>query len=215
MEDKTNLYVFSKKEVILIFFFMVLIAGLSFVLGVKVGKSFTLNDEGMNDSNIVKTIELHSKLEEKVNEMTNPEVEESSEKPKETVSTAEESRKLLEEEAKKVASGEFNTEKPKSEVAVKSAKETVHEDNSLQGKYKGKFTIQLGSYKELADAEKFSDGFRVRGYNPIIYEVELADKGTWYRVNLGVFDSVNETKEYILQEKSLFQNQDYVIGRFE
>ena len=81
--------------------------------------------------------------------------------------------------------------------------------------YIGKFTIQLGSHNDLKEAEKFADGFRIRGYNPIINEVELRSRGTGYRVSLGVFDSVTEAKEYIFQEKSLFQSQDYVIAKFD
>jgi len=81
----------------------------------------------------------------------------------------------------------------------------------------GKYTIQLGSHRDRADAEKFAEGFRIRGHNPIISEVELKEKGgTWYRVSIGVFDTITEAKDYILnQERALFQGQDYVIGRFD
>ena len=81
----------------------------------------------------------------------------------------------------------------------------------------GKYTVQLGSHRSRQDAEKFAEGFRIRGHNPIISEVELKEKGgTWYRVSIGVFDSVAEAKDYILnQERALFQGQDYVIGRFD
>ncbi len=81
----------------------------------------------------------------------------------------------------------------------------------------GKYTIQLGSHRDRKDAEKFAEGFRIRGHNPIISEVELKEKGgTWYRVSIGVFDTITEAKDYIInQERALFQGQDYVIGRFD
>ena len=67
----------------------------------------------------------------------------------------------------------------------------------------------------MEDAEKFANGFRVRGYNPVINEVEIENRGSWFRVSLGVFDTIEDTKEFIIKEKSLFQGMDYVIGRFD
>lgn len=94
-----------------------------------------------------------------------------------------------------------------------------HEENFVmedrtKDPYTGKYTIQLGSYQLESDAIKFADGFKVRGYNPIINEVKIEGKGMWYRVSLGTFDSLAATKEYILKEESLFQGQDYVIAEF-
>jgi len=104
------------------------------------------------------------------------------------------------------------------EVKNEVPSETPDKDKDLTQdsltNYTGKHTIQLGSYKTVEDAKNFASGFKVRGYNPIIYEVDLDSKGTWYRVNLGVFDSVAEAREYIEKEESLFKGTDYVIGVF-
>jgi septal ring-binding cell division protein DamX len=79
----------------------------------------------------------------------------------------------------------------------------------------GKYTIQLGSYNTLDEAKQFAEGFTVRGYNPIINEVKIEGKGTWYRVSLGVFTTVEEAKSYIKQEQSLFSGQDHVISKID
>ena len=47
MEKQIKLYVFNRNEIILIFAFMVLIAITSFVLGVKVGKSYSYEQAGL------------------------------------------------------------------------------------------------------------------------------------------------------------------------
>ena len=86
---------------------------------------------------------------------------------------------------------------------------------SLRDQYRGKFTIQLGSYQSLRDAESFADGFRIRGYKPIINEVDIKKRGIWYRVSLGIFESAGKAKDYVLREKVLFKGQDYVIGKFD
>lgn len=228
MEDKTNLFVFSKKEVFLIFLFMVLIGIFSFILGVKAGKSFTYSEEGFTQEDR-NTVQMYSREEEKVEqlsqkgndaqgtaEMENAEGEKGKVEGKGKVYN--ETYKMLQEEVNKLDKTQVKgSEKKKAKVDdTPDTEPEISEAESKDPKraYRGKHTIQLGSHQTLREAEKFADGFRIRGYNPIIHEVELKGRGTWYRVSLGVFDSISEAKEYILQEKSLFQNQDYVIGRF-
>ena len=75
----------------------------------------------------------------------------------------------------------------------------------------GKYTIQLGSYPSVEEAKSFAEGFTVRGYGPNINETTIEGKGTWYRVSLGLFGTVEEAKTYIKNEQSLFSGQDYVI----
>lgn len=199
MSENTKLYVFEKKEVLLLFIFMILIALTSFLLGVKMGKSYSLENAGITAAD-KKTIELKSTEEEVIlNDQTKvaPTAEVSDEaKQKEQF---DESYKKLQDEFSKLNKNESS--EPKSEMAKDS--------------YVGKYTIQLGSNRSLADSEKFAEGFRARGYNPIINEVKIEGQGMWYRVSLGIFDSLQEAKDYIIKEKSLFQGQDYVIGRFE
>ena len=68
MDENTKLYVFSKREVALIFLFMFLIAVTSFVFGVKVGKDYSFEKSGFIPQDKEK-IDLLSGQEEKVNEV--------------------------------------------------------------------------------------------------------------------------------------------------
>jgi cell division protein FtsN len=77
--------------------------------------------------------------------------------------------------------------------------------------FSGKFTIQLGSHRTLKEAEDFAEGFKARGYDTIINQIEIKGKGTWYRVSLGAFANMDEAKSYITKEKTLFIGQDYTI----
>lgn len=250
MDEKTKLYVFAKKEVALIFIFMILIAITSFVFGVKVGKNYSYQLSGLAPEDKQK-IDLMSEKEEEVNknleekkgegiEVTHSAVSEHSQSSTPTehgvVAPSEkeeekdvltDTHKRLEAELKKLdeekrgAISKDNNKELEIPFTVKSPENKSTLSTPIKEKspvkkdqYTGKFTIQLGSHKTVAEAEKFADGFRIRGYDPIINEVELRGQ-TWYRVSLGVFASVSEAKEYIIKEKSLFQGQDYVIGRFD
>ncbi len=244
MDEKTKLYVFAKKEVALIFVFMILIAITSFVFGVKVGKGYSYQVSGLAPEDKQK-IDLMSEKEEEVNKILEEKKGGESEAPGMSHETTQgeetghgaaavapekiekkdavaDTHKRLEEELKKLddqkqaAAGKEVKEEtpftPKTEVKAQAPKKEVKAPKKDQ--YSGKFTIQLGSHKTMAEAEKFADGFRIRGYDPIINEVEVRGQA-WYRVSLGVFTSVSEAKDYIIKEKSLFQGQDYVIGRFD
>ncbi len=240
MDEKTKLYVFAKKEVALIFVFMILIAITSFVFGVKVGKGYSYQISGLAPEDKQK-IDLMSEKEEEVSKIIDekkdgegntsatsdstqgeengysaatvaPEKSEKKDAIADTHKRLEEELKKLDDQKQAAAVKEETPFTPKTEVKAQTSKKEVK--TSKKDQYSGKFTIQLGSHKTMAEAEKFADGFRIRGYDPIINEVEVRGQA-WYRVSLGVFTSVSEAKDYIIKEKSLFQGQDYVIGRFD
>ena len=258
MDEKTNFYVFAKKEIALIFLFMIVIAVTSFVLGVKVGKSYSYEKAGftkedrenilMNsrseevvedlvkkdksteedkklkrkkvlDSTYEKLEEEFNKLDQDVNKAEPPEA--SAPQVKQDKATLQASSPSTKKKEEKVDPASIVSGSPKAlekkappEMTYEEPAQMVVPEASMRDQVRGKFTIQLGSYQSMVDAQSFADGFRVRGYKVIVNEVELNGRGIWFRVSLGIFDSVSEAKSYVLREKVLFKAQDYVIGRF-
>lgn len=235
MDENTKLYVFSKREVALIFLFMFLISLTSFVFGVKIGKNYSFEQSGLSPVDKQK-VELLSGQEELVNEVVKDVQKEETPQAKESElidlnqkleehikeetdgsgkrfdlqkleAEKEEARKALEE---KEAQNQMIEPVPGTEVSMEEGAKS-----SLKDKFSGKYTIQLGSHRSLEEAEAFAEGFKVRGYNPIINEVDLPNRGIWYRVSLGVFETITEAKDYVKKEKTLFQGQDYVFVRFD
>ena len=232
MDEKTKLYVFAKKEVALIFIFMILIALTSFFFGVKVGKSFSYEAGGFIPEDRQK-VDLLSGQEEKVNDV----VKEVNKDDQREVIKPKDSNQLLEERLKQELAGEEkkintlrantvemeeNTEpggtvEPAPGVVVPPIQPSTKPAPALTKKdqYSGKYTVQLGAYRSLQEAEEFAQGFKVRGYNPIISEADIPNRGTWFRVSLGVFNTITDAKEYVKAENSLFQGQDIVFRRFD
>lgn len=200
MNENTKLYVFAKKEVALIFIFMVLIAISAFVLGVKIGKNYSYLQSGYTPEDRAK-VELLSTQEEELNKAVDKREEVDPQKLKD------ETHKALEERLKE----QIDKAPPQVEAPAPSEEATQVSGDD----FTGKFTIQLGSHRSKSEAEEFANGFKYRGYNPIINEVEISGRGTWFRTSLGVFSSLEEAKAYIKKEQELFRGQDYVIGRFE
>ncbi|MBC7714887.1 MAG: SPOR domain-containing protein [Rhizobacter sp.] len=209
MDSKTKLYVFAKKEVALIFIFMILIAVTSFVLGVKIGKNYSMEMAGITKEDQKKVIELLSKKEEELSNIkANPEantVESSEIENKLQEKISEEFGKDKDGKAAEASHG-MSTAPVKTEAAHSEANQSTKKDA-----LSGKFTIQLGSHRTLKEAEAFAEGFRARGYNPIINQIEIKGKGTWYRVSLEAFNTAEEAKAYVGREKTLFMGQDYTI----
>lgn len=196
MEENNKVIVFEKKEIILVLIFVLVLIVTSFTLGIRLGKKLAFTDAGIKDED-VKAVELKSTVEEDA-EATITE---------DSKLTDEEKLKKLMDESKARLSDELEKFSTDEKPAEASTPETT-EANPMAGKY----TIQLGSYNNADEARQFAEGFTVRGYSPIINEVKIEGKGTWYRVSLGLFNTVEEAKAYIKQEQSLFQGQEHVIS---
>ncbi|MDD0853700.1 SPOR domain-containing protein [Halobacteriovorax sp. GB3] len=229
MEDKTKVYVFAKKEVFTIFFIMIVTSFVSFLLGVKVGGEFAMNDSGINSQmmqemkKVEKPIEFKSQDEELVEKMVE---EKAQPKTEETDKYREQIKKKIEEEFKmedqsfneptsmKTADEKMETvaSAPKAEAAKE---DVVEKEYVKKSEWSGKYTIQLMADKSKLKTEEFARTVTVRGYDPIIYDVDIPGRGVYYRVSVGVFDSVSEAKEFVLKNKSFFQGSDYHFMPFE
>lgn len=197
MEENNKVIVFEKKEIILVLIFVIVLIITSFTLGIRLGKKLAFTDAGIKDED-VKTVELKSAVEEDA-EATITEGAKLTDEEK-LKKLMDESKSRLTDELEK-----FSVEEKPVETAA------TPETNAMAGKY----TIQLGSYNNLDEAKQFAEGFTVRGYSPIINEVKIEGKGTWYRVSLGLFNTVEEAKNYIKEEQSLFSGQEHVISEIQ
>ena len=208
MDEKSNLYVFERKEVFLIFIFMILIGITSFILGVKIGKQYSFEQVGFQEEDR-QAVELLSKQEEQIHEGGKPtdvQIETKNLREKMNESLEQKIREELEKEAKPAP--------VEMEPEAVEAKPTVVKE-AAKDELSGKYTIQLGSYRTIEEAEQFANGFKIKGYSPIISQKDISGRGTWFRVSLGAFNSLSEAKDYILKEKELFLGQDYVFGQLD
>lgn len=196
MEENSKVVVFEKKEIALILLFVMVLIVTSFTLGIRLGKKLGPQMSSLPTSE--KPLELKSSLEEDAEVSV----------IKESELSDEEKLKRLMDESKSRLNDELN--KFKEDTQAPRAEATPTPSNTTNP-MAGKFTIQLGSYNSVEEARAFAEGFTVRGYSPIINEVNIAGKGKWYRVSLGLFDTPEEAKAYIRQEQSLFAGQDHII----
>lgn len=240
MEDNNKLFVFEKKEVILIFVFIVLIAVISFTLGVRTGKQLSLKQDDYTAEDIQK-INLKSIDEENVDDLVNEKGSTAFERSLEDEGTSlqKDATKFedpaavnkpvdvlesrLKEEMEKLAREKIPAETTAVESGADSGNgqglgEDVLNDSkavasTVAPDYTGKYTIQLFSHQSQESAQDFADAFIIKGYDVIINEVIIPGKGKWYRVGIGAFSTINEAEDYLQKEKDLFQSQQYIIQK--
>ncbi len=200
MEENNKVVIFEKKELVLISLLILVLIVTSFTIGVKMGKRISLDASGVTAED-KKTVELKSAVEEDAEKTISTDAQLTDEDKLKKM--MDESKTQLTEELEKFSS----EEKTNSTTKATTTAANPNPANPMAGKY----TIQLGSYNTVEEGKQFAEGFTVRGYNPIINEVRIDGKGTWYRVSLGVFDTVEAAKKYIREENSLFSGQDHVI----
>ncbi len=75
----------------------------------------------------------------------------------------------------------------------------------------GSLTIQVASFSDQAQANERVNSLRSRGVEARAVRVEIPNKGTWYRVQIGGFKSRDDASGYANQLKSKGILQEFII----
>jgi cell division protein FtsN len=92
-------------------------------------------------------------------------------------------------EAKPDARSEAREAKPQPRTEARS------ETKAKPSDAKGRFTLQLSSFQDRAEAEAFLGSMKSAGYQPYLTEADVTGRGTFYRVRLGSFRSVEAAND--------------------
>ena len=111
----------------------------------------------------------------------------------------EEEVRVPEEEARKPETREESQEKPKV-AKVEEPKIRPAPDEKLPT---GKYTVNVGSFREMVRAERLRKKLEKKGYKAFVAKAAIPKKGTWYRVSVGRFPSRVEAEAFsrALKEK--------------
>ena len=63
------------------------------------------------------------------------------------------------------------------------------------------FTIQVASFRDQSKAQKALDDLRKSGYDGFMAMKDLKEKGTWYRVCVGTFDTKDQADQILSKLK--------------
>ncbi len=79
---------------------------------------------------------------------------------------------------------------------VPARKPVVHprEDDVRPPTVSGHYVIQVKAFRDEAEAKAFETDLRAKGHAPKLTSIDVPDKGTFYRVRLGPFDSLEAAR---------------------
>lgn len=78
----------------------------------------------------------------------------------------------------------------------------------------GKYTVNVASFRERRRAERLMNDLKEKGYDAFVTEASIPQRGTWYRVAVGRFPSVEEAQVFAqaLKEK---ENLDFFVRKLK
>jgi cell division septation protein DedD len=80
------------------------------------------------------------------------------------------------------------------------------------GPLPGGYTVNIASFREKARADRFVGELKEKGLEAFCWEIDLPEKGKWYRVAVGNFPTLEYAKNFIVQE-GLKENYSVFITR--
>ncbi|MDO8580852.1 MAG: SPOR domain-containing protein [Candidatus Omnitrophota bacterium] len=73
------------------------------------------------------------------------------------------------------------------------------------------FAIQVASFQDKAKAEQSLQGVKAKGYDAYLITRDLGEKGTWYRVYVGKYDTKAQAQENLAQVQKDYHGS-FIIG---
>jgi cell division protein FtsN len=100
------------------------------------------------------------------------------------------------DDASEAKRSEAKADKPDAHADAKPDARSDGKSNAKSGgEAKGKFTLQLSSFQDKAEAEGFLATMKFAGYEPYVTEANVSGKGTFYRVRLGSYRSLEAAND--------------------
>jgi cell division septation protein DedD len=73
--------------------------------------------------------------------------------------------------------------------------------------HEGGYQLQVSSFRTQGEAQGFADQLRARGHKAYVVEAHVPDRGTWFRVRIGPFQTKNAATQY----RSGFEAREHVV----
>lgn len=97
------------------------------------------------------------------------------------------------------------------ENVVASSGDNTHSEVTISNLENIAFTIQISSFKDKAKADKVFADLKNKGFAPFVITKDLADRGVWYRVYVGEFNTKEEAQA-LLDKIRVDYPQGFIIA---
>ncbi len=225
MEPRHELLVFNKKEVGIILMLLGLVALFSFTLGVRLGKKLSLVHSTESHGHAPLTGEAahsetahHEAAGHGHDTTEHKSAAEDKVADKVAAKEAQTAAAVAEEHADEALSKEIDEKKAGTGKALPMSFPTERKTEKAPQKKSekvmaGKFTLQVGSHRTLAEAVEQVNEFKKNGLDAFYREVQIPGKGTWYRVGIGLFPSKEMAEKTAANWKTTKKLPSYIIQK--
>ena len=131
--------------------------------------------------------------------------------PSETISSPPQKSGQAVKEGKEKAAHVAEKKKGHAEAAKKTAKLKTEKVTRKKEPLKEYFSLQIASYRTMAQARKEASRWEKKGYRVQIKRADLGRKGIWFRVLLGKYKSLERAKKEASRLASRDGIRSYVV----
>lgn len=202
-QQKQKVFVYDRKEVVVLAMISVVVAAFAFTLGVHLGKRVapTPPPGHASDAESVATVGDSVPNRAEIQEQAKGLLENADEAVEQDLREAVQKEGLKLEQKRQV-------ELPKSTLSHNAGATTPRHAATS-----GSFLIQIGSFPDLAEAESAMKAIEAHGLKPFVKKVDRGTQGNWFRVFLGPFEETRaaETAGKTYQSKKWIQS--FIVTR--
>jgi cell division septation protein DedD len=98
--------------------------------------------------------------------------------------------------AERKAEKQIARKTPSKTAVKKTVKKTLKKEKSNK---KGGYFVQVAAFRAAGDAKSRAAKLSKKGYKTVIVEADVPGKGTYHRVRLGPFNSLEEAKSFAIK----------------
>ena len=227
VDQKRRLFIYDRKEVGILILLGVGVALFAFTLGVHLGKQVVPKAvETAAQAKPVETLEtaetqapsrveisqevknVPAAVDETLDQSLRDEIAKTGMKVDQTRPVE------LPTETAKESHPEVGANAPAVESAIeKKEKKPSHREHAATTSSGSRYTLQVGSYPSLREAEPQLLKLNENGLRAEVREVELAGKGKWFRLFVGQFDSVKDAEKAGKSFKKERRIAEFVVVR--
>lgn len=225
VKHKQSLFIYDRKEMVVLVLLVFMVGLFTFTLGVHLGKRvggkvLNLNskethlarevpDQIPNRQEISEQSKMSQEaLEETLGQSLQDEI-------KKTGIKLDESRQVnLPEEAKTVTKGATTLESPKKKLIPPPKTPQTSVASKKSEKVEGKFTLQIGSFPSLDEAKREIATLQKANLQTFLREAEVKGKGKWYRLYLGGFPSKGAAEQAGSKYRAEHKISSFIVAKF-
>jgi len=107
---------------------------------------------------------------------------------------------------------ELEEDRPQAEPERQQERQAASDASVIRVKsaQNARYSVQVGSYPDMAEGTRVVEKWKTKGYPAYLMIADIPDRGRWYRVRIGGFESREEATRY-LEEFASRENVEALV----